>query len=184
MGTLAMDRPKAEMPKVQPLRLREALREARLDGGERGVVIDLKDADLARLELVNDALEPVFAEIPRTVDIFDRGIARGDMPRLWIDIVAYVMVERERRIYRFVLDTRHGPRILAESTSVEDIVREVTRYVARRIIERERALASDEFGPRLRPLVRKRKRRVGQFIVGMLLGVAAVFAAAWIAAAH
>jgi hypothetical protein len=180
-----MDKPKAEMPKVQQLRLREALREARLESADRtGVVVDLKDAEVARLELLNDAIDPVFAEIPASVEIFDRGISRGDHPRLWIDVIAYVAMEREERVYRFVQDTRHGPRVIAESAAIDVMVREITRYVARRIIERERALASDEYGPRLRPLVRPHKKRRGlrNFLIGIVLGIAAVFASAWIAA--
>ena len=62
------------------------MRKARVDQAERtGVVVDLHDAEVARLELLNEALDPVFAEIPAEVDLFDRGISRGETPRLWID---------------------------------------------------------------------------------------------------
>ena len=67
-------------------RLKEALRQARVDQAERtGVVVDLHDAEVARLELLNEALDPLFEEIPAEVDLFDRGISRGETPRLWID---------------------------------------------------------------------------------------------------
>mgnify|MGYP003338141517 CR=1 FL=1 len=49
----------------------------------REVWRDLRDAELARLELLNEALDPLFAEIPPDVELFDRGISRGDTPRLW-----------------------------------------------------------------------------------------------------
>ena len=121
-----MDKPKAEMPKTQPLRLVEALREARLETAERtGVVVDLKDAQIARLELLNEAVEPLFAEIPETVDLFDRGISRGDTPRLWIDMLAHVQMDRERRVYRFIQDTRHGTRVIAETAALDEMVREI-----------------------------------------------------------
>jgi hypothetical protein len=179
-----MDKHKAEMPKVQQLRLRDALREARLESAERtGVVVDLKDAEMARLELLNEALEPVFEEIPEQIDLFDRGISRGDTPRLWIDMLAHVSMDREHRVYRFVQDARHGPRVLAESASVEDMSREITRYVARRMIERERALAADGLGAKLQsPRRRTSLRGIPQFLLGVVLGVAAVLFAAWIAA--
>jgi hypothetical protein len=180
-----MDNQKAEMPKTQPLRLRDALREARLETAERtGVVVDLKDAQIARLELLNEAIEPLFAEIPESLELFDRGITRGDTPRLWVDMLAHVQMDRERRVYRFIQDTRHGPRVIAETASADDMVREITRYVARRIIERERALAADELGPRTRAPGRRRKswRGLSHFVLGVMLGVAAVFVAAWIAA--
>ena len=46
-------------------RLKEAIRDARIETAERtGVVVDLRDAELARLELLNEALDPLFEEIP------------------------------------------------------------------------------------------------------------------------
>ena len=67
-------------------------------------------------------------------------MSRGDTPRLWIDAVAHVAMGRDKRIYRFLHDTRFGRHVLAESHDIPDIVQAVTGYVARRLIERERAL--------------------------------------------
>ena len=81
--------------------LRDAMREARIEAAERtGVVVDLRDAEVARRELINEELDPVFAEIPDRVDLFDRGLSRGDTPRLWIDAIAHVEMARDKRIYR------------------------------------------------------------------------------------
>src|SRR5262245_57193729 len=97
-------------------RLREALRKARIESAERtGVVVDLHDAEVARLELLNEALDPVFAEVPSDVDLFDRGISRGETPRLWLDAIAHVAMGRDKRVYRLVQDTRYGRKVLAES---------------------------------------------------------------------
>src|SRR6266851_3305291 len=114
---------KAEAPNV----LKDAVREARIEAAERsGVVVDLRDAELARLELLNEALDPLFKEIPPDVDLFDRGISRGDTPRLWIDSIAHVVMGRDKRRYRFVQDTRTGRKVLAESDAIADIVKAVT----------------------------------------------------------
>jgi predicted nucleic acid-binding protein len=59
-----------------------------------------------------------------------------DEARLWVDMVAHVAMGRDKRTYRFLQDTVHGRRVLAESTDVEPIVEAVTRYVARRIVAR------------------------------------------------
>jgi len=124
--------------------LREAVRAARIEAAERSaVVVDLRDAELARLELLNDALDPVFAEVPAGVDMFDRGISRGDVPRLWIDMIARVEMGRDKRQYRFLQDTRYGRTVLAESHDVDQLVQAVTQYIARRLVEREHALAGD-----------------------------------------
>jgi len=120
-----------------PQRLRDALRQARIESAERtSVIVDMRDAEVARLEILNDALEPLFKEMPDSMELFDGGIARGDTPRLWIDVVAHVDMGRDKRTYRFVQDTRYGRKILAESADTAEIVEGVTRYVARRIIER------------------------------------------------
>src|ERR1700741_458636 len=127
---------------TRPVRLRDALRRARIEGADRpGVVVDLRDAEVARLEILNEALDPLFAQVPDNVDLFDRGISQGETPRLWIDVVAHVVMGRDKRIYRFVQDTRYGRIVLAESHEVPVIVSAVTDYVARRIVEREHALA-------------------------------------------
>jgi hypothetical protein len=160
------------------------MREARIEAAERtGVVVDLRDAEVARLEIVNDELDGVFAEIPDGVELFDRGISRGDIPRLWIDVIAHVEMGRDKRVYRFVQDSRFGRQVLAESAASRDIVGAVTRYVARRMIERERALAGDEQSHARAPApVRRRGRVALAFMLGIAAGIVVLLAAAWIAA--
>src|ERR1700761_8093698 len=124
-----------------PIRLREALRKARIEAADRtGVVVDLRDAEVARLEILNEALDPLFAQVPDKIDLFERGISNGETPRLWIDVVAHVVMGRDKRIYRFVRDPRFGRIALAESHDVRAIVDAITDYVARRMVEREQAM--------------------------------------------
>jgi len=125
-------------------RLKSALLRARLDEAERSEVIaELRGAEIARLEMLKDEVAPLIAEIPQGVDVFDVGLVPGDHPRLFIDMIGFVEMGRDRRSYTFVQDTRHGRVILAESERLEPMVEAVTNYVARRLIEREKALAGD-----------------------------------------
>src|ERR1700757_4526299 len=127
----------------RPMRLRDALRKARIEAADRtGVVVDLRDAEVARLEILNEAVDPLFSPVADTGDLLDRGISQGETPRLWIDAVAHVVMGRDKRVYRFVQDTRYGRKVLAESHEVPAIVDAATDYVARRMIEREQALAA------------------------------------------
>jgi hypothetical protein len=163
--------------------LKEAVNQARIEAAERtSVVVDLRDAEWARLQILNDALDPLFAEIPPDVDLFDRGLTRGETPRLWIDAVAHVAMGRDKRAYRFLHDTRIGRQVLAESHEVKDIVEAVTIYVARRIVERQRALDEDpDFIQRVTRTVAERERRrrrwraVGAFVFGVFLGLLALY---------
>ena len=173
-------------PEQPSPRLKEALRKARLEQAERStVVVDLHDAEVARLELLNEGLDPLFEEIPSEVDLFDRGISRGETPRLWIDSVAHVDMGRDKRVYRLLQDTRYGRKVLAETAQIDEMVDSVTKYVAQRIIERERALADGSL-PVLGDLrqearLRKRSRRwraARAFVFGLLVGFATLIAAA------
>lgn len=161
-------------------RLNEALRAARVEAAERtGVVVDLRDAEVARLEILNDALNPVFADVPGHVDLFDRAVSQGDTPRLWIDVVAHVAMGRDKRTYRFVQDTRFGRIVIAESHDVPVMVDAITQYVARRLVERERALVTATVIP---TATVRRRSSFWTFAFGFLAGAAALFGAALVAA--
>jgi hypothetical protein len=170
--------PEAPATPEAPKPLKAAVREARIEAAEKsGVVVDLRDAEVARLEILNEALDPLFAQIPGQVDLFDRGLSQGETPRLWIDVVAHVLMGRDKRIYRFVQDTRFGRIVIAESHDVADIVDAVTGYVARRMIEREHALVAT---PMIEPAAIKqpRRSRFWSFALGFVLGALALFALA------
>jgi hypothetical protein len=179
----------AEPEKVsEPKPLMDAVRAARIDAAERsGVVVDLRDAELARLELLNDALDPLFKEIPSSIELFDRGVSRRDTPRLWVDAIAHVVMGRDKRIYRFVQDTRFGRTVLAESYDVPAIVEAVTNYVARRLVERERALADDAssnqaIAKRAAELDRRKRRwsTLRTFVLGLIVGIGVLVALAFL----
>jgi hypothetical protein len=168
-----------------PERLKEALRKARVDQAERtGVVVDLHDAEVARLEILNEALDPLFEEIPAEIDLFDRGISRGETPRLWIDAIAHIGMGRDKRLYRFLQDTRYGRKVLAESVNVAEMADAITKYVAQRMIERERALVDSTLP--LRDVKqdarlerrRRRRRAIRAFLFGLIIGFATLIAAA------
>lgn len=166
---------KLESAPVSPLK--EALREVRIESAERsGIVLEMRDAEAARLEMLNDALDPVFVEIPANVELFDRGVSRGEVPRLWIDVTASVMMGRDKRTYRFVQDTRYGRKVLSESPDIRETAKAITRYVAARLIERERALAQggeQREKPRQSPW-----RALGAFVLGLMIGAAILVIAA------
>ena len=175
-----------------PSQLKEAMHQARVEAAERSsVVVDLRDAELARLELLNEALNPLFADVPPEIDLFDRGLSRGEAPRLWIDAVAHVAMGRDKRIYRLLHDSRLGRRVLAESHDIPEIVKAVTTYVARRLVERQHALEAD---PVLLSRVsskvaqhyrrRRRWRTLTAVVLGFMAGAVTLFVIALLVAAR
>jgi hypothetical protein len=121
-----------------------ALRRARIESAEHSAAVaDVRAAEVGRLEILADALAPVLLQVPEECDIFDVAIAPGERPRLFIDQIGFVEVDRDRRTYRFLQDTRHGRITLRETADVDDMVDAATDYIAHRLIEREKALAID-----------------------------------------
>jgi hypothetical protein len=124
-------------------RLSEAIRDVRNDAADRDdVVVDMREAQRMRLELLAAELAPVIADVPADIDWFDFVISSGLQPRFWIDAVSHVSMGRDRRTYRFLRDTRVGRVVLAESTDIKPVADQVTRYIAERIIERQRMMES------------------------------------------
>jgi hypothetical protein len=124
--------------------LESALRRVRTAEAERSdVVVELRDAERARLEMLADELRGVFSEVPEDNEIFVFTVAAGTPPRLWIDMTSFVVLGRDRRTYRFLKDTRLGRSVIVESADIDEVADCVTEYVAERIIERERAIEGD-----------------------------------------
>ncbi|TGQ32359.1 MULTISPECIES: hypothetical protein [unclassified Mesorhizobium] len=122
-------------------KLSDAVRDVKNAFADRDdVVVDMREAHRMRLDLLAAELAPVFADVPADMDNFDFAISSGLQPRLWIDAVSHVAMGRDRRTYRFLKDTRGGRVVLAESTDMKTVADQVTRYVAERVVERQRML--------------------------------------------
>ena len=176
-------------------RLAEAIRDVKNAAADRDdVVVDIREAQRTRLELLADELKPVFAEVPEEDDRFDFAISAGAQPRLWIDSVAHVTMGRDRRTYRFLRDTRLGRVVMAESSDMRPVADQVTRYIAERVIERQRILEGDLAGIVLGtstdvqvegadPAEEKRRgsgaRGLLIVLLGALVGILAILAMQW-----
>ncbi|CAN0655708.1 Type IV / VI secretion system protein, DotU family [Nitratireductor aquimarinus] len=175
-------------------RLSDAMREMKNAAADRAdVVVEMREASRTRLELLAQELQPVFDDVPADDPTFDFAISSGEQPRLWIDAVAHVAMGRDRRTYRFVRDTRLGRVVLAESAEIAPVANQVTRYIAERLVERQRAVEGD-----VEPLPRSDTKEqetvapatyrsawssffsgVAFVILGGIVGVATVVVAMW-----
>ena len=107
------------------------------------VVVDMKEAELARLELLSNEIRPLFDELPNDNDQFEFGLSNGKPPRLWIDMTAHVSMGHDRRTYRFLKDTKAGRVVLAETSKLELAADAIANYIAERVLERERILQGE-----------------------------------------
>jgi hypothetical protein len=143
-GRAASEAPAKTAPDQRMATLATALRRARIENAEHSAAVaDLRAAEIVRLELLADAIAPVLAQAPEDCDLFDLAVSPGERPRLFIDCIGFVEMDRDRRTYRFLQDTRHARIVLCESAEIDEIVEAATNYVAHRLIEREKALAID-----------------------------------------
>lgn len=174
-------------------RLADAIREVKNATADRDdVVVDIREAQRTRLELLAEELQPIFADVPSDDDRFDLALSAGVQPRLWIDAVSHVTMGRDRRTYRFLRDTRLGRVVLAESADMKPVADQVTRYIAERIIERRRVLEGDVAAIALATTAGENTdtrpasgmgsavlRGLGMVLLGGIVGVAIVLAFAW-----
>lgn len=124
--------------------LAAAMKEIKTANADRNdVVVEMRQARVSRLELLADDLQPVFADVPKNDERFEFAFVKGETPRLWIDMTSFVRMGRDGRHYEFIKDTRLGRTVLATSDNRETVGRHITRYVAERMLERERLLEDE-----------------------------------------
>lgn len=122
-------------------RLDEALRSARLaEAAHFDALIGIRDAATLRLQVLKDELDAIVAGRREAADFFDLALVPGHPPRLWIDMVSYVVMAPDPRTYRFQRDTAGGHEVLFETPDRREMVDKITAYIAHRLIERQRQL--------------------------------------------
>ena len=169
--------------------LQEAVRKARVEEAYRlDETADLRDSEIARLELMKAELQVVFAEIPANDDRFILMLVPSRPARLWVDLFTYVAVDEASGAYLFIRNSESGRRTLYSTASVSEMADRITGYIAREIVRRERLEAA-----LIEPLHREERAASSQaparpgmgvvvaaFIIGLLTGAAGLFAAAWL----
>ena len=119
----------------------DAVRNRQAD--QRDVVVDLGEAEKARLDLLAAELLPIFEELDEADDRFDLAVSRGDRPRMWIDMTTFVTMGHDKLSYRLLKDTRMGRILLAETDKMDKMADFVSEYVAEKVLEREKMIEGE-----------------------------------------
>lgn len=167
---------------IGALRLANAMRQAKIAAADRGdSIVDVKEAELARLELLAAELQPVFDAVPDQVDLFDFTMSFGMQPRLWLDATAFIMMGNDRRTYKFVRDSRQGRVVMVQSADINRVSESVTAYIADRLVEREQLLAEGKPVP-VSSIVQSQVKASGGFLqalawfsIGAVVGAVLLF---------
>ena len=98
-------------------KLADAIRGAQVATADRGdVVIDMKEADLARIEILAQDLKPFLMRPGHDLQ-WDFAVSSGLQPRLWIDATSHVMMARDRG--HTVLSAIQGSDVLCGGNSAD-----------------------------------------------------------------
>ena len=88
-----------------------ALRKARLaEAAHFEAILGIKDSKSLRLQVLKDDLAPVIAATPEAANIFDLALVPGEPPRLWVDLISFVVMEPDYRTYRLQQDNQGAAR--------------------------------------------------------------------------
>ena len=159
------------------------------------VVVDMKEAERARLEILAEELRPLINDIDDADERFEFGLTKGDKPRLWIDMTSFVAMGHDKRRFRFLKDSRMGRVVLAETDNMDKMADIISEYVADKVLEREQILEGEWVSQKSVPtsvpvnvsqevLPRQKKKQGGWrgtlwFLIGAICSAAALAAAAF-----
>ena len=118
-------RPMDDKPQNVPVQpdLAASIRQARVENAERAdAIAEVRELEIVRLKALESALEPVVDQAPQGLDLFDLALTQSEHPRLFLDMIAFVDMARDKRTYRFFQDSRGGRVLIAESQSIDTIV--------------------------------------------------------------
>lgn len=145
---MTVESPETEAPLAPAMNA--ALRQARVaQAAHFDAAADIRDAKSLRLHVLLDDVRPHLEGLRARGDGFlDPLVVPGEPPRLWIDMVAYVLMQPDPRTFRLQRDTAGGHEILLETRDRGEMCDKIITYAAHRLVERERQFASDA---RVRP---------------------------------
>ncbi len=123
--------------------LAQALREARrAEAAHFEAALELRDSKSLRLQLLKDDLLPLVNSSPEARELFDLALVPGEPPKLWIDLISFVVMEPDPRSYRFLQHRQDRREILFETADRELMAAAVRRHMAHLLVARERQSAA------------------------------------------
>lgn len=120
----------------------DALRKARLaEAAQLDAFQNVREARALRLAALRESLLPHLKGHPLAEGFSELNIQSGETPRLWIDLISSVVVEPDTRNYRLEQERDGRRELLHETDDLKEMSAAVLRYIAHRVIARERASA-------------------------------------------
>ena len=116
-----------------------ALREARqAEAAHFEAALELRDSKSLRLQMLKDDLLPLVESSPEARELFGLALIPGEAPKLWIDLISFIVMEPDPRSYRFLQHRQDRREILFETSDRELMAAAVRRHMAHLMVARER----------------------------------------------
>ena len=114
----------------------DALRQARAaEAAHFEALYTLSDAKALRLQILKDELTSVVTASPGTLEL---ALEAGQVPRLWIDLITFVVMEPDPKTYRLAQHSEAGREIILETADRAEMVQQVKLILAHGAIARKR----------------------------------------------
>jgi hypothetical protein len=117
----------------------QALREARrAEAAHRDALQNVSDAKALRLIDLQERLLQALPENSDILNLVDLRFEPGEEPRLFIDLVTSVSIDEDAHTFRLSQDRDYRRETLLETGKADDMAHHILKYVAHRLIARER----------------------------------------------
>jgi hypothetical protein len=152
-----------------------ALKTARLaEAAQLEALLSLQDARALRLENLCAAVKVKLADNSLARDMIELSAQAGAKPQLWVDLVSSVVMEPDPRTYRLVQHREGHIETLFETTNIEEMTNYLVRYIAHRVVVRDRIAASLPDAPKMGPKTYSMVDMIYVWITGCVFGVMAL----------
>lgn len=127
----------------------DALKKARLaEAAHVDALLNVKEARGLRLSALRETLLPHLQGHPLAEGFTELTIQPGEAPRLWIDLISSVVVEPDSRNFRLEQERDGRREVLHETADLDEMSGVVLKYIAHRVIAREKLASATTAGPR------------------------------------
>jgi hypothetical protein len=117
----------------------QALREARrAEAAHRDALQNVSDAKTLRLIDLQERLAKALPESKEIQNLLELRLEPGEEPRLFIDLITSVTITEDAHTFRLTQDRDYRRETLLDSGNADEMCRHILKYVAHRLIARER----------------------------------------------
>jgi hypothetical protein len=99
-----------------------------------------RDIEAMRLLALKQEIAPFIEQTPELKPFIELALVAGETPRLWLDLVSYVVMSPDQQHWRLVQDTPEGRQVVFETDQLDEMVSFLKKFLAHRAVMRQRLM--------------------------------------------